>query len=143
MPQIPLSPEVCRLAVKACIVHEGQLLLIQRRPTDVHAPNTWDIPGGRLDWGEDPYEGLRRETREEVTLEIEIKFPLDVQYFTRDDGQRITMLIFLCAPQTTQVRLSEEHTAYLWVPLAAAPEQFPEWLRRVVERVRKVYDLDI
>lgn len=117
--------------------------MIQRRPTDVHKPNTWDIPGGRLDWGEDPYEGLKRETREEVTLEIEIKFPLDVQYFTRDDGQRITMLIFLCIPQQTKVRLSEEHIAHQWVPLTAPSAQFPEWLRPVVERVRKVYDLDI
>lgn len=140
-PTIP--PEYCRLAVKACVVHNGQLLLIQRRPNDVHKPNTWDIPGGRLDWGEDPYEGLRRETKEEVQLEIEITLPVDVHHFTRDDGQRITMLIFLCSPKTTQVRLSEEHQAFQWIPLSAPLDEFPAWLRPVVERLNKVYTLGI
>lgn len=143
MQQNQISPEQCRLAVKACLVKDGQLLLIQRRPNDVHKPGTWDIPGGRLDWGEDPYKGLKRETREEVALEIDIQLPVDVHHFIRDDGQCITMLIFLCTPQSTQVRLSEEHTAHEWVPLTAPSDQFPEWLQPVVERLNKVYTLDI
>jgi len=30
-----------------------------------HKPGTWDIPGGRLELGEDPFLGLKRETHEE------------------------------------------------------------------------------
>lgn len=132
MTQIPVD---FRLAVKGCVVQKGELLLIQRRSTDPHKPGQWDIPGGRLEWGEDPYEGLRRETREEVSLEIDIGVPVDVQHFTRDDGQKITMLIFLCTPRNLEVRLSAEHTAFRWVPLAASAEEFPDWIQPILKRI--------
>lgn len=132
----PTTPSPA-IAVKACVIQDGQLLLIQRRSNDVHRPNTWDIPGGRLEVGENPYDGLRRETREEVGLEIEIQLPVDVQFFTRDDGQQITMLIFSCTPVSSTVRLSAEHQAFAWKPLTAPAEEFPLWLRPVVERIRE------
>lgn len=87
--------------------------------------------------GENPYEGLKRETQEEVGLEIDIQLPVDVQFFTRDDGQQITMLIFLCLPLTTQVRLSAEHQAFAWKALTAPVAEFPEWLRPVVQRINQ------
>ena len=43
-----------RNAAKAFIIKEGKLLLIKRRPNDPHKPGAWDIPGGRLELGEDP-----------------------------------------------------------------------------------------
>lgn len=123
------------IAVKACIIENGQILLIQRRSTDVHKPNTWDIPGGRLDLDEDPYLGLKRETLEEVGMEIDIQLPVDVHWFTRDDGQQITMLIFSCAPLNAEVRLSPEHQAFTWKSLTAPLAEFPEWLRPVIQRI--------
>jgi len=129
-----------RIAVKSFIVvKESKVLLIKRRPNDVHKPSQWEIPGGRLDIGEDPFEGLKRETREETGLDIEIETPVDVHHFTRDDGQVITMIIFLCRPLNQEVKLSEEHTDYKWVDLHS--EDFPEWVDVVVKRVLK-YKLD-
>lgn len=130
-----ISTPTTAIAVKACIFQDGQLLLIQRQPNDSHKPGTWDIPGGRLETGEDPYLGLKRETREEVGLEIDIQLPIDVQWFTRDDGQQITMLIFVCVPLSSQVRLSAEHQAFAWKPLTAPLTEFPDWLHLVVQRV--------
>lgn len=103
-------------AVKSFIVNpKGRILIVKRRPNDPHAPGSWEIPGGRIGFSEDPFSGLKRETMEETGLGIEIGNPLKVMHFTRDDGQMITMISFLCKPLSEAVRLSEEHTEYKWV----------------------------
>lgn len=99
----------------------------------MHKPGAWDIPGGRLEQGEDPFTGLQRETKEETGLDIEIIKPLDIHYFVRDDGQQITLLIFLCSLRSHDVKLSQEHTEYKWVDLKEPIEQFPQWLYKVIE----------
>ena len=109
------------IAVKSFIVNDdNELLLIKRGTKDPHAPGAWEIPGGRIEPGEDPFEGLKRETKEETGLDVEVLNPLKVQHFARDDGQKITMIVFLCRPVSDSVNLSEEHTDYEWSDLDAA-----------------------
>ena len=101
-----------RLAAKSFIVDDGKLLILKRSADDAQKPNVWEIPGGRLELGEDPKEGLRRETKEETGIEVDVVQPLNVRHFERDDGQTITMLIFLCEALSKKVELSKEHTDY-------------------------------
>lgn len=127
-----------RNAVKAFIVKDNKLLLLKRRPNDVHSPGEWDIPGGRLELGEDPFAGLNRETREEIGGDVSIIMPIDVHYFIRGDGQKILMIIFICKPRSEEIKLSEEHTEYKWVDLLSGLDQFPPWLQAVVDRFDKL-----
>ncbi len=107
------------IAVKAFIVDDKQqVLLVKRSNDDAHKPGVWEIPGGRLDSeDEDPYDGLKREVKEEVGLEIEIIHPLQIDHFTREDGQKITMLIFLCKYLSGSLNLSHEHSDVSWTPI--------------------------
>ncbi|HWW45558.1 MAG TPA: NUDIX hydrolase [Acidimicrobiia bacterium] len=41
-------------------------LFLARRSAFCHRGGTWGIPGGALDWGEEPLEGALREFREEI-----------------------------------------------------------------------------
>jgi 8-oxo-dGTP diphosphatase len=56
-------------AVQGVLVRDGRVLIGRRKiePRFGH----WDLPGGFLEEGEEPFEGLRREFREETGLEIE------------------------------------------------------------------------
>ena len=128
------------MAVKAYIVSAGKLLVLKRVPNDDHYAGKWDIPGGRLGPGENPLDGLRRETREETGLDIDILLPMDVQHFVRDDKQVITMIIFLCRPLTDKVKLSKEHSEYRWVDLKDTKEH-PIWLTGATEKLFK-YELE-
>ncbi len=126
------------IAVKALIINKrGKVLLIKRDENDSHKPGTWDFPGGRLEPGENPFEGLRRETMEETGLDIEVKSPLNIHHFTRDDGQVITMITFLCIVKADEVSLSSEHTEFAWLkPDPAIPlvhEAFQKDIRNYAE----------
>ena len=52
-----------------CVDGRGRVLLV-RRAVEPYA-GMWDAPGGFLEEGEHPLDGLRRELREETGLEIE------------------------------------------------------------------------
>ncbi|MBI4175697.1 MAG: NUDIX domain-containing protein [Candidatus Aenigmarchaeota archaeon] len=131
-----------RLAVKAFIVKDGKLLLIRRRWDDVHKPDKWDIPGGRLEPGEDPFEGLKREVKEEINMDgLETLMPIEIKHFTRDDGQKITMIIFLCRISPGKIGLSKEHREYRWVDLHNPDGIIPGFFMPAVEKYLK-YGLD-
>jgi 8-oxo-dGTP pyrophosphatase MutT (NUDIX family) len=57
-------------AQKAFIYHEGRVVGIQKSADDPNQPGRWEVPGGRMKFGEEVDEHLRREVREETRLEI-------------------------------------------------------------------------
>jgi mutator protein MutT len=63
---------VGQIAQKALIENaEGKILLVQY-PEGDRAAGKWDLPGGRLNMGETTKEGLKREVKEEIGVDIEI-----------------------------------------------------------------------
>ena len=128
------------LAVKSFIVNDkDELLLVKREEEDVHCPGAWELPGGRLELGEDPFEALKRETKEETNIDIEVKNPLKVHHFTRDDGQDITMISFLCRPKSNSVVLSKEHTDYKWIEMEKAFSEIHEGFREEIELFKEKF----
>jgi len=130
------------IAVKGFIVKGDRLLLIKRHSGDAHKPGVWKIPGGRLNSeDEDPYSGLRRECKEETGLNIDVRHPLQIDYFICDDGQKITMLIFLCTTKNSfsDVKLSEEHTDYQWVSIDTAKDVLVHFFHEGLERYKKYF----
>ena len=114
-------------SVKSFIVNsKGELLIIRRSENNPHKPGVWEIPGGRLLPGENPFEGLKRETIEETGLDIEILNPLRVHHFTRDDGQRITMMVFLCKPTSDSIVLGDEHINHEWIGVDESKSKLTE-----------------
>lgn len=110
-------------AAKAFILNSrNELLLIKRADDDAHKPGTWEVPGGRLEPGEDLISGLKRETKEESGLDVEVADKLKFYDFVREDGQKIHMTTFLCRPASNSqpVVLSHEHTEHCWIRLEEA-----------------------
>ena len=46
--------------------------LLSRRLPDAHLGGYWEFPGGKLESGESPEEGLRREIKEELNIDVEV-----------------------------------------------------------------------
>jgi 8-oxo-dGTP diphosphatase len=51
-------------------------VLIAQRPAGKHMAGGWEFPGGKLEAGEDRFEGLKRELREELGIETHRARPL-------------------------------------------------------------------
>src|SRR5437762_8381547 len=53
-------------AQKAFIWNHGRLLLVRKSDEDPNQPGRWEVPGGRMEFGEEVDEHLIREVNEEV-----------------------------------------------------------------------------
>jgi 8-oxo-dGTP diphosphatase len=56
-----------RVTVKGLCVRDGKVLLVRE---SAKISGKWELPGGGLDFGEDICEGLKRELREEMGMEV-------------------------------------------------------------------------
>lgn len=70
-----------KVAQKAIICFEGRVFLTR----DPRTPDTWELPGGRLNVGEKPKEGLIRELFEELGVECEIGDAIFFEQFRQGD----------------------------------------------------------
>ena len=110
---------------------EGQILLLKHR---FRAGSGWGLPGGFLEAGEQPIDALRRELREELSLEIQ-----DVEIFTARSFRKPKQVevLFrgraegLITPHTMEVERAE------WFSRDALPEGLPRDQRRLVEQAAK------
>ena len=95
---------------------EGKILTLFRTETAPSRPNTWDLPGGELDYGEDAVAGIVREIKEETGLEVKDVRPFDVEtHLLPEDGAYWFTIAYRCKALSDNVILSWEHNDYKWV----------------------------
>ena len=128
-----MNSEKITLAAKSFIVNDNKLLIIKRSNYTVQKPGIWEIPGGRSNPGEDLIKGLKRETKEETNLDIEVLKTLNVRNFTRDDKQRIKLTIFLCKALNKDIKLSNEHTNFEWIGIEKAKEKLNDFFHEEID----------
>lgn len=68
---------VGKVAQKALIIKNGEVLLVRH----VGNSEVWELPGGRLNKGEDPKSGLAREIEEELGIAIHVGDAIAVDPF--------------------------------------------------------------
>ena len=96
----------------ALMENDGKILLALRR-AGKHMGPKWELPGGKVDPGEDPKQTLRRELKEELGIETEIG-----QYLgsTRFRAGRLHLKILLYrVSHTAGLFELREHEAIRWV----------------------------
>src|SRR3989338_7691639 len=74
---------------------DGKILFVKQRVAAW--PNGYlDLPGGRLNVGEAPYEALKREIFEETKLVASAGAPIGMYFFKKQDGNQVTHTVFEC-----------------------------------------------
>lgn len=120
------------VALKALIVKNGKILIIKRSfKEDVYA-NEWDLPGGKLKFGENPVNGLKREVSEETGLKIKIIKPISVWTFFKSRKTQVIGITFLAKVVSGKIRLGKEHTDFKWI----SPEEIDKY--KIHEEIKKL-----
>ena len=82
------------LVVAGVIIENGRVLITQRRKGDRHGL-LWEFPGGKVKEEEEPREGLKRELKEELDIEVKVGRLLRVVYHTYPEYS-ILLLVYGC-----------------------------------------------
>lgn len=101
--------------------HEQKYLILH------YLSGHWDFPKGKLEPGESHQQAANRELQEETGLHAQIipGFQESLSYTFKERGKLIkkTVTFFVGITDEQPIRLSREHTGYLWLPYEKAHEK--------------------
>lgn len=118
------------------IVKDGKYLITKRSPYEKAFPNSWTVPGGKLevnDYKDKPKDTnshwynilenlLKREIKEETGLDIkDIKY-LTSLTFIRPDNVPVIVISFFADYHSGEIKLCQDLTNYTWVTLEEAKD---------------------
>jgi 8-oxo-dGTP diphosphatase len=106
------------LVVAGLMVHDGQVLITQRR-VDQALPLQWEFPGGKVEPGEAPTAALARELTEEIGVTVEVGRIWDVLFHAYPTFD-LVMLVYACRIVAGEPR-AVEVADVAWVTYADLP----------------------
>lgn len=113
-----MTSRVQKITVAGMLVHEEKALIVRRSKQESFMPGYYELPGGKVDFGEEPHESLVREFMEEVHLKVNVDHPLRVFHYVTNEGMTQTVeIVFLVHldGDKDNLLLSEAHDEYEWI----------------------------
>ena len=122
------QPQLFPVSVKGVVIRDGQVLLLRNERDE------WELPGGKLELGEDPASCVAREITEEVGWMITTGPILDAwQYYIRD-GVDVLIVTYGChtTADAAPVVSSEHKEVGLFTAGEAATLRMPDGYKRSI-----------
>jgi 8-oxo-dGTP diphosphatase len=112
---VPRNPRRGIHVVAGALFDAAGRVLIAQRPDGKHMAGGWEFPGGKLEAGEQPLAGLKRELREELGVETLAAQPL-IAYEHEYPHRRVLLDLWLVTAFTGEPT-SIEGQPLKWVSL--------------------------
>ncbi|MDC7233461.1 MAG: NUDIX domain-containing protein [Spirochaetales bacterium] len=114
-------------AAKALILRDHRFLALKRSE---ESGDFWELPGGRLEYGETLEETLHREIKEETNLDITPRRILNT-WDLIEECRQISGIIYLCDLKSDSITLSNEHSDYRWFHTSEIDRLYPVFSERL------------
>jgi len=105
------------LDVTCAIIEKDDKVLCAQRSAQMSHALKWEFPGGKLEPGETLAACLKREIKEELSLDIAIREALPPSKHTYSSTKIICLHPFICTIQAGIVNL-KEHKQIAWLALS-------------------------
>lgn len=104
------------LTVRGLLKKDNKFLILKRHPNSSSNPNRWELPGGKVDDGENFDKALIRELKEETNLDIKIG---DLVGAVQEDfpHKKTVAIIMNIELISGEIKISEEHVDWKWVSI--------------------------
>ena len=118
-------------AITACVFlyKNGKLFSAKRSNGLKFLPGKYELVGGKIEFGETIEEGLKREVREELHIDVEIENPFYVFTYVSEGGKKhsVEIVYFAKAAHPNQsIRLNaKDHSEYAWITENEVDVYFP------------------
>jgi 8-oxo-dGTP diphosphatase len=111
---------IYHLGQKALLIRDGKCLILEAS----YHPGKWDLPGGRVNTGEEAETAFRRELAEEIGLkEFSLLGCVDYDIWERGgDKTSICLVTNVIQSEATDFPLSFEHSDLKWI----APDEIEQ-----------------
>jgi 8-oxo-dGTP pyrophosphatase MutT (NUDIX family) len=121
------------VSVKAVVEVDGRVPLLRNERSE------WELPGGRLELGEELEVAAEREVHEELGLSVECRALVDAwTYRPAGSTRAVVVVVYDCVlrePGAARLTLSAEHSDAQWFDVASLvavdmPERYKRSIRR-------------
>ena len=128
-------PEIIEVSAGLIRDADGRYLITQRRKGS-HLAGRWEFPGGKIEPGETPAAGLRRELIEELSATFTVGELVETVRW--DYPERTVILHFFACRVESGTIAPREQQAMKWVePSRLVDHEFPPADRELIERLRR------
>ncbi len=107
-----------KIVATGFLIEKEKVLVVQKSKNEDFLPGKFEMPGGKVDFGEQPDEALVREFKEEVSLDIEVITPIHTFAYLSDNEMRHTVeIVYICKMKNDaqEITLGKDHDSHRWI----------------------------
>jgi 8-oxo-dGTP pyrophosphatase MutT (NUDIX family) len=117
-------------SIKGVLLVDRQVLLVK------NSRDEWELPGGRINEGEDHAQTLSREFAEELSIDVAMSAPIDSYLFEVIPGRHVFIVTYGCTlVGEFRPAISDEHTEHCLWPIERLSElRLPTGYKQSIEK---------
>jgi ADP-ribose pyrophosphatase YjhB (NUDIX family) len=118
------------VVVKAIIKnHKDEFLLLKKSTHPDSEPTVWDLPGGLINFGENPYSALHNHIRHLTGLEVDVLKPSNVWSHMKNDTHLVG-ITFFCKAEDNNVVMNHDTHTHSWAnSQKILKSKLPKWIK--------------